>query len=262
MRVHNFDINKTLTCGQCFHFEQKDDKYIVYGESSVCIVSQDKLDLHIESNNLDYWKQYFSLDENYSRIDNYLIQHCNNLNDNFGLKSIFFGSGIRILKQPLFETCCSYIISQQNNISRIQRTIFKLSETFSTKIDILNGKEYKLFPSYKDLLSCTIDDFKSLGLGYRAEYLYLFVQNWPQIEKELLLTNSFEEHFKILTNQRGIGKKVANCICLFGLEHINAFPIDTWIQKVIDEEYNGNIILPKQYAGILQQYMFYTKRNK
>lgn len=262
MLVTNFNLEKSLTCGQCFHFEKKDDGYIIYGEDSVCFAKQDKMNLNIKSNNNDYWIHYFSLNENYTKINNYLMSHCNNNNDNFGLRSIIYGSGIRILKQPLFETCCSYIISQQNNIPRIQKTIFKISETFSTKIDVFDGKEYRLFPSYEDLKKCTIEDFKSLGLGYRAEYLYLFIQNWPEIEKEILSINTFEQHFEILTRQRGIGKKVANCICLYGLGHINAFPIDTWIQKVIDEEYNGKIILPSCYSGIFQQYIFYTKRNK
>ena len=82
-----------------------------------------------------------------------------------------------------------------------------------------------------------------------------------------------------LTGFYGIGKKVANCVCLFGLHHVSAFPVDTWIQKILMEEYYSDARygkIPKnrlfdqiladhfsrygQYAGIIQQYIFYYER--
>ena len=265
MFVEVFDLEKTLTCGQCFHYVKHNDGYIVFGESSICYIEQKGNNININSKDIDYWKKYFSLDKNYKNINKVLISQCNKNNDFFAIDCINFASGIRILRQPLFETCCSYILSQQNNISRIQRMIFSLSEKYSSVSDNFDNVEYKLFPSYEDLKFCKIENFKELGFGYRAEYLYDFIQSWPEIQNKLLKTSDYESHFKLLKECNGIGDKVANCICLYGLNHLEAFPIDTWMKKVIDDEYtskNRNLKLPSKNAGILQQYMFYTKRNR
>ena len=265
MFVEVFDIEKTLTCGQCFHYQKYNNGYLVFGEKSICYLEQNKNTLIIKTSDLEYWKNYLSLNKNYKNINKILISHCHKHNDFFAIDCINFATGIRILKQPLFETCCSYILSQQNNIPRIQKMIFSLSKKYSTITDTFDGIEYKLFPSYNDLKDCKIEDYKELGFGYRAEYLHKFVQSWPQIEKKLQETTTYEEHFKILKTCDGIGDKVANCICLYGLNHLESFPIDVWMKKVLDEEYESKkkkIMLPPKYAGILQQYMFYTKRNK
>jgi len=264
MFVEVFDLEKTLTCGQCFHYVKHNKGYIIFGESSICYVEQNKNNLTIQTTEPEYWKNYLTINKNYKNINKILVSHCNKHNDFFALECIKFATGIRILNQPLFETCCSYILSQQNNIPRIQKMIFALSDKYSSVTDVFEEKEYKLFPSYEDLKKCTIDNFKELGFGYRAEYLFDFIQSWPQISARLKSTTDYEEHFKILKECQGIGDKVANCICLYGLNHLESFPIDVWMKRILKEHYedkNRKINLPLKYAGILQQYMFYTKRN-
>ena len=81
---------------------------------------------------------------------------------------------------------------------------------------------------------------------------------------EDLKKQDYENAHSMLTEQYGIGKKVADCVCLFGLHHIGAFPVDTHVKQILEQHYPQGFPLKKYqgYAGILQQYMFYYKVNK
>lgn len=62
----------------------------------------------------------------------------------------------------------------------------------------------------------------------------------------------------------GIGPKVSGCIALFGCHKLDAFPIDIWMQRVIDTQYNGRLDTSRfgNLAGVMQQYLFYYARQK
>ena len=258
----SFNLKKTLECGQCFHYLKEKDEYIVFGENSVCRASQNKDILTLDTTDYEAWKKYFALDEQYSNIIKYLVSFSKENDDLFSLQSINKGCGIRILRQPLFETCCSFILSQQNNIPRIQKMIFTLSEKYSSNTAILHGVKYSCFPSPEDLSKVSIEAYKAIGFGYRAEYIYNFIKIWSQLKNSL--SGEYSKDKEILMSCKGIGTKVADCICLYGLHELDAFPIDTWMKKIINEEYKEKgkeLIIPSQYAGILQQFMFDNKRN-
>ena len=259
-----FDLEKTMECGQCFHYEKIDSyKYLIYGHFSVCEVAQNKnvLTINTDANHKELWQMYFKLDMDYSYIINYLTDFCRNNNDDFGLKAIEQGKGIRILAQPFFETCCSYILSQQNNIPRIRKMIFALSEKYSSDKVYFNGMWYHCFPHFKDFDLIEVEDLRNLGFGYRAEYLKEFADNWSETADKVRF--KYENDFELFKSCKGIGDKVANCICLYAYEEYDAFPIDVWMKKIIKEEYTDKgkeLKIPERYAGILQQFMFYTKR--
>lgn len=61
----------------------------------------------------------------------------------------------------------------------------------------------------------------------------------------------------------GVGIKVAECVALFGYHHIEAFPVDVWIQRVVQNIYSGTF--PAEYqsaAGVLQQYLSATPESE
>ena len=160
----------------------------------------------------------------------------------------------------------SFIISQNNNIPRIKKSIEGLCKIFS-KTQITS--ELKSFPTAQEIISFgdknkILEKLKSVGLGYRDEYIYLIslytIENPTWIDE--LKNMTYKDAFEKLISFKGIGKKVANCICLFGLHLINACPVDTWIQKIIDERYDGKIPswMKSEVAGIYQQYAFYYER--
>ena len=260
----SFDIVKTMECGQCFHYEKlRDNKYRVYGLNKVCEIEQENNIICIDCGNsdLDYWKIYFALEIDYSEIIEYLNDFCRKNNDEFGLRAIEKGKGIRILGQPFFETCCSFILSQRNSIPRIRKMIFALSEKYSRNQVYFNGCWSNCFPNYKDFDFVTLEELKGLGLGYRAEYLKEFADKWESISDKVKF--DYKTDFELFKSCKGIGDKVSNCICLYGYNELDAFPIDVWMERIIKEEYTDKgkeLKIPKKYAGILQQFMFYTKR--
>ena len=146
----------------------------------------------------------------------------------------------------------SFIISQNNNIPRIKGCIEKLCGRF-------NG-----FPSAYQILKHDREGLDGLGLGYRQEYILEAAFMYSCCTEEYLRSLTYEGAMKFFTSWHGIGPKVANCICLFGLGHKEAFPRDVWIKRIEAEHFGGRF--PKEnysgFAGVLQQYIFFYERNK
>ena len=161
----------------------------------------------------------------------------------------------------------SFIISANNNIARIKKSIEYLCAHFGA------AKEgYFAFPTLEELKVATIEDFRQAGLGYRAEQLHHTIQNLTHEQVDNLKTLSVQEKFNFLVSLKGVGEKVANCILLFGLGVKSVFPVDTWINKVYNKLNNTNEHdrkkitheLTQRYgelSGYAQQYFFYYFRE-
>jgi N-glycosylase/DNA lyase len=196
------------------------------------------------------WFDYFDMGRDYGKIK----ANIRAIGDPYLMAAVDYGYGIRILRQELWETIVTFLISQQNNIPRIKKTVVKLCQPYDGR-----------FPTPALLSQCTEDDFLALGLGYRTQYLQNIVKAAMEGNlnlQKLKTMNSFDA-INFLKSFKGIGNKVANCIALFGLHKVDAFPIDVWIKRIIDEQYSGNFDKTRfsEYAGIVQQYMFFYRRN-
>ena len=263
-----FNAKDTLECGQVFRYCESGGVYTVYSLDKVAKVYTNNNHTFIETNDVEYFSTYFDLKTDYNLIFNGVLAQ----NSDFLTKTARLGKGIRILKQNVTETAFSFIISQNNNIKRIQSTIEKMCASLGKKV-VENGCEFYAFPSVSALASASLDFYKSIGLGYRAEYIKGFAEmlnggynledlrglSTPQITSELLKV-------------KGIGKKVADCITLFGYSKTDSFPVDTWIEKIYIQNLNGtqkdrvkisNELLEKfgDLSGYIQQYVFYYKRS-
>jgi endonuclease III len=168
--------------------------------------------------------------------------------------------GIRILRQDPWETIASFIISQRNNIPRIKGTIERLCQVYGQGIPY-NGSLVYTFPTPEAIANAPKEELEALGAYYRAEYLIEAARN-HQGRTDAGAAADREEAYKTLTGFLGIGPKVANCICLFGLHFTEAFPRDTWISRIEENHYHGHFPVHKYpgTAGIMQQYMFYYER--
>lgn len=241
------DLNQIANSGQCFRWQQLTaNTYKIPAFGKELLISQDgdifTLSCDEDEWN-DLWRKYFDIDTNYNEAENIIM----NSNDDFLKAAYQFGSGIRILRQDLWETIVSFIISQNNNIPRIKKSIEKLCDKMP----------HKKFPTAWDILDMDLSD---KGLGYRDKYLedaahwYL----WRFDNTKIALINSNNPKSDLM-EVKGIGKKVSDCVCLFGLHKLDSFPIDTHIKIILDREYNGK--LPEwascKYAGLFQQYLFY-----
>lgn len=161
------------------------------------------------------------------------------------------GYGIRILRQPLWEAIVSFIVSQNNNIPRIRFTMARLCG------------ESADCPVPQQIAGMSDAELRKIGLGYRADYLLQAAAAFSsKAELECLVRMPYAEAREYLTSLRGIGPKVADCICLFGLHRTEAFPVDTWVRRIETAHYAGHF--PTQLylgvQGIMQQWMFAYER--
>ena len=193
--------------------------------------------------------------------------------------SIEYGQGIRILNQDLWETIISFIISANNNIPRIKGIIERISKMYGDEI-IYNEKSYYTFPTVEQLAKATVEDLRKLGLGFRDVRVYETTHMILEKRVDLETLEKEEDFNKVretLLTLSGVGPKVADCILLFStLKRWEAFPIDVWVRRVMNELYiqneDGTKVNKTQIekiarekfgnlAGIAQQYLFYWKRE-
>ena len=218
-----------------------------------------------------HWRHYFDLDTDYADVE----RKIRTSEDKHALKCFEYGSGIRILRQDTWEMILTFLISQNNNITRITRSVEEIcrrhvsicgSPAGCREGAAEGGRSVYLFPRPEEFDRSILSD-RSLGLGYRAPYIDgvvgEFIKN-PALLTELELMN-YEDAYDTLLGFTGIGPKVANCICLFGLHHIEAFPIDTHVKQLLIKYYPEGFPYDKYkgVAGIVQQYLFYYElKNK
>ena len=224
--IEEFDLPHTLDCGQAFRWSC-DENGLWSGVAGNKFLSLEKLDdgtvVLYNTNEVDFnifWKNYFDLDRDYSEIVKIFSQ-------NETLKAACeYSYGIRILNQEPFETLCSFIISQNNNISRIKGIIQRLCENFGE-----DKGDYFAFPTADKMASLTVDDLAPLRSGFRAKYLIDAATKVANGEVDLYhlryapLDTARDELMKI----KGVGPKVADCALLFSHHHDRAFPKDVWL---------------------------------
>jgi N-glycosylase/DNA lyase len=266
IKVDNFDIKQIADSGQCFRINRTvNGKYraIAYGKC-IDIKQLDNNTIDVDCSEEDWeiiWKGYFDINYDYDKI----VETLKNGNDNFLKQAVEYGSGIRILKQEPFETLISFIISQRKNIPAIKTCVELICEKYGERK--FNGRiYYNTFPTPECLASADINDLRELGLGYRDEYVKRAAID--VVKGNINLEELKQYHYGYAINELmklyGVGIKVASCVALFGLHHIEAFPIDVWIRRIIDDYYNGyfNTKPYEGYAGIVQQYVYYIINNK
>ncbi len=249
------DLDQIASSGQCFRWKQIDtDTYVIpelRRENAIIPAltikkAGDEFELSCTEDDWNsQWYYYFDCDTDYDEVE----RRINNSSDEHCKTAFNEGSGIRILRQDLWEMIVTFIISQNNNIKRITNSVEEIVRR--------NGGHFP-YPGEVDP-EMFMD--KSLGLGYRSPYLrdlYTYVYENPEW-LSVLPDLSYEEAFSHLKRQKGIGPKVANCICLFGLHHVEAFPIDTHVKQLLDKYYPDGFYYDyyEGIAGIVQQYLFY-----
>lgn len=279
--VRGLDLGKTFDCGQCFRFEpvaNSRHEVEVAGVAHGRLVSfaQDGDTLYIyNSDAADFdavWRRYLGLECDYEAIDADILGRSSlpALSE-----AVRHGSGIRILRQQPWETVCSFIISQNNNIPRIKRIISALCERYGEPLDTRGMEEHGgaapafAFPTPEVLYAAGIDGIFALRTGFRAKYIYDAARLWSSgaIDTAALAADADEalstaEAAASLERIKGVGPKVAACSLLFGFGRLDAFPVDVWIRRVIaryfGEDFDTASLGP--YAGVAQQYLFYYER--
>ena len=252
------DIALSCDCGQAFRWTIKEDKKIhgIYENKAVDIIQNNEEIIFLNTTEEDFknlWWAYFDLERDYEAI-------LDKFDDEYLKKALREFFGIRILKQNEWEALCSFIISQNNNIPRIKGIIERLCKAFGEKI---NEEDYS-FPSYEKIADLDEEDLAPLRAGFRNKYILDAARKLKSGEvdiekvKALPLDDAREELMKI----KGVGKKVADCTLLYGFGRMEAFPVDVWVKRIVEELYpDGLPECIKGNEGIAQQYLFHWRRN-
>lgn len=256
----DFDIEHILECGQVFSFT-KTDHYVCYSSDKKADIFENERGFEIVTKDPKYFEEYFDLKTDYALIKKKLSKY------DILKKPIKFGHGIRILKQNLFEAVISFIVSQNNNIKRIKNILFKLRENFGKKMD-----DFYAFPTRKELLNATEDDFAKLGAGYRAKYLHQVLRQIDEDQLSEWKKLPTQELRNRLVALAGIGPKVADCILLFGYGKGDVFPVDTWMHQMYEKYFercdnrekirNRLCEMFGEMSGYAQQYLFFSAREQ
>jgi N-glycosylase/DNA lyase len=258
----NFSLAQIADSGQCFRMEKGADEENVYtlvAFGKYLKVHQVGDEIVFDCDEEEYhqiWKAYFDLETDYDKLAKSVDEA-----DSYLRNAMKFGKGIRILKQDLWEMIITFIVSQQNNIKRIKRIINSLCERYGKELVADDGTKYYSFPTPKELSKATLEDLLACNLGYRAKYILKTTEMilHKEIDLDRVATMEYEEARKELLKLVGIGGKVADCVCLFSIHMLEAFPVDTHIQQVFDAQYPNGFPFDRYegYAGVIQQYIFY-----
>ncbi|NDV60855.1 DNA-binding protein [Puniceicoccales bacterium CK1056] len=181
-------------------------------------------------------------------------------------------SSLSLLRQPAEETLLAFICSSNKQILQIRTMLHNLSIRFGTKIP---GTPLSTLPDWKSLANVSEADLRACALGYRAAHIAgtaAFLRESPDFLRtinQLPLADASDA----LQRLPGVGPKVADCLLLFGYGFAEAFPVDTWIEKILKEKYpdlaKWNRVQLATFArihfgkagGLAQQWMFAEART-
>lgn len=244
-------LDETLDCGQAFRWTKVDentytgyyvDRYLeISGNDGVFTLKNTS-----EEEFLSVWANYFDLERSYAELKEKYST------DATLKKACEYSVGIRLLKQDAWEALVSYIFSQHNNIPRIKGIISRLVE------------HYGCFPTAETLADETPESLSFLRSGFRAKYVIDGAKKVRsgEVDLEKARTLPYEEAKAELMKIKGVGPKVADCVLLYGLNRIEAWPVDVWIKRVMENYYPDG--LPECISGtqgIAQLYLFNYIRN-
>ncbi|MEM3673111.1 MAG: DNA glycosylase [Candidatus Bathyarchaeia archaeon] len=279
-----FNLDFTLCCGQSFRWEKLGEWWFGIVRDKVFKVRQVEDELQFEGADKDFVMEYFGLYDDLPEILSKITK------DQHIKKAVEAFKGLRILRQDPWECLISYICAAYKNIPAIKQMLFRLSKKFGEK-RVFDGREFYTFPEPTVLAKASTADLSECGLGYRAEYVLETAKKVysGDVSLEELKNRSYMDARNELLNLSGVGLKVADCVLLFSLEKLEAFPVDIWVKRAVlrcyashlEEEFVERISskssLTKseyerlnffgrsyfgEYAGYAQEYLYHFERTK
>jgi len=270
--VMDFNPVHIFECGQCFRWiRQEDGSYIGVVRDRAATVRYMDGRLEISNTTIEdfknIWFDYFDLGRDYSEIKRQLAK------DEIMKKAIEFGYGIRLLRQDLWETLISFIISANNRIPMIMKVVEAISKMYGSEI-IMDGKSCYTFPDGGKLAGSALEQLEMCRGGFRCKYILKTAQMVKDGTVNLanIANMTTDEAREELKKFPGVGNKVADCTLLYSGTKYDVFPTDVWVKRVMEELYFGRPAtfgeiqsFASDYfgdlAGFAQQYLFYYARE-
>jgi len=228
-----FNLDFTLCCGQAFRWNKRGEWWYGVVGKRIFKMRQNNKGLEFENVDAEFIKDYLGL---FDDLPNILLR----INKDKHMKAtINEFRGLRILRQEPWECLISYICATYKSIAAIKRMLLNLSMKFGERAQ-LDGYKFHTFPTSARLAKATLQELTDCGLGYRAKYVLETVKMIHEngFDLEALKMMTCEEAKTELLNFPGVGPKVADCVMLFSLGKLEAFPVDVWMRRVILRHYS------------------------
>jgi N-glycosylase/DNA lyase len=277
-----FNLDITLCCGQVFRWDKKGDWWYGVVRDRVFKTRQNKAELEFASADENFITRHFGLDHDLQRISDKIGR---DENIKTALREFW---GLRIIRQDPWECLISYICATYKSIAAIKQMLLRLSKKFGEKMT-LDGYDFYTFPTPEKLAKTTESNLTACGLGYRAKYVLETSKKIYESDFDLerLRKMPYQQAKKELLSLSGVGLKVADCVLLFSLGKLDAFPVDVWIKRAILRHYAEhfpNAFIKKissqeslsnseyerlnefsrnyfgEYAGYAQEYLYHYER--
>ncbi len=265
-----FDLEASMDCGQIFGWHKDRGTYSgIIGSTAVSLrQSADRVyfvsDREISAGRI---ASFLGLDEDLDAIRLEIAK------DAFMRRIVGSVKGLRILKQDVWPCLCSYILSANNRVDRIDKIVKGIASKFGKSYSVQGRTVYSL-PEPEDLAGCAESGVRSCGAGFRAPYLVEAARMVAlgDVDLEAVRRMDEPEGREVLKRFPGVGDKIADCVQLFAFSKYEALPVDVWIKRVIERVYfhscdvrPGEIRLFGQayfgrYAGYAQEYIYYYAR--
>jgi len=268
----SINIDNSINSGQVFLWEKCGSDWYGINGQDILKINKNTVIKSIQNSKTNFFRKNDNMQEIIKSISK----------DSTVKEAIRQYEGLRIFKQDPFQCMISFIISSNSNIQKIKNSLEKITKKFGTKVKIQN-KEFFLFPKPEKLVKASIEEIKKCGVGYRAPFIKQAAKMVfsKKIDFKYLEKCNYQEAKKNICLIPGVGNKVADCILLFSLNKLEAFPLDTWMIKILEKYYSNEFkietktITQKQYeilhekivnyfgpyCGYAQQFLFKMERE-
>jgi len=266
------DIDNSINSGQVFLWEKNEMDWHGINGQDILKINKNGVIKSIRNSKTNFFRKDDDIEEIIKSISK----------DKIVKKAVKEYEGLRIFKQDPFQCMISFIISSNSNIQKIKSSLEKITKKFGTKVKI-GDKEFITFPKPENIANASINEIKACGVGYRAPFIKEAAKMvvLQKIDFKYLEKCDYHEAKKKMCLVPGIGNKVADCIMLFSLNKLEAFPLDTWMIKILEKYYSKEFkietktITQKQYellhekivnhfgpyCGYAQQFLFKMERE-
>jgi len=267
VQSESINLRATLECGQVFHWrERADGSWEGLIGTVHAVVREEKSRLVVLKGEAALVHRYFALDHDLETI------YAGFPKDETMLAALEFCHGLRMIRQPAWECLATFITSSMKQVAHIRQMSLALRARFGSAV---RGTDLRAYPLPEALAAASEDGLRACGLGYRAKNLRTTAQRVASGQADLGKMHGLDdaELREALCELPGVGRKVANCAMLFGFGRLSAFPVDTWIARVMKRHYWRGRAKPTPaalekklaarfgpHAGYAQQYLFHHAR--
>lgn len=250
--IPNIDLDITLLGWQSFAWDKIGEWYYWFTQNSLIKLKivdfENEFKILLwqtfdenwnETNDEEYIKKYFRLDLDFDEIVKKISK------DKFVKNAIKANPWLRILSQDFEQCLLSFILSANNSIPNIRKSIRLMNKVLGKKV-VIDWMDFYLFPKTEVIASQNEARLREFKMGFRTKYILNTANKIlsedainefkiNKITNECISNEDFTR--AALTYLPWVWDKIADCIMCFSLWFDNITPIDTWAKKALNKFY-------------------------